>query len=1025
MKHNELKEPYVKQKLASTCFFRTLSNVNEINFFVTTPFPREFPCKGTLQWKLVDFSNQQFSAIIGQNFLIPLKAKINNDERYVDLLGYRLYFENFNYPSYMESVCSLESMESGNIMEKLNFDHMNSEERILTTKLILDFRDLFYTDGEVLSATDEVQHEIITTVDNALYTKIYRYPQIYENEIQKQIDEMLKNNIIRESNSPYNSPLWVVEKKMDNSGVKKYRIVIDYRKLNQFTVDDKFPIPNLNCLLDKLGKSQYFTTLDLAKGFYQIPVREEDRKKTAFSTPSGHYEFIRMPFGLKNAPSTFQRLMNQVLKDFINKTCIVYMDDILIFSTSLTEHLANLRNIFISLRRAKLKVQIDKCDFLKRETQFLGHVLTTKGVMPNPEKVAIIRELRLPKTAKQIKSFLGITGFYRKFIKDYAKIAYPMTKYLKKDQTVNTNDPCYLVAFEKLKDIVTNAPILRYPNFEKTFKIITDASNFAIGSVLTQEGHPIAFASRTLNRHETNYATIEKELLAIVWSLKYFRPYIYGRKFELESDHQPLKWLMTKYSLKDISPRLQRWLVCLGEYNFSLNYIKGVHNNIADFLSRIDNYEINVTDVFEGVAEMFEDVFVEDADNDMLSIEVQTVHSQEEYLGESIPVLDTVVNRFKTQIIIEERKETAVVNVFNNKRIFIDKNDIESNRVIDIIRREVGKGKVGIYSSINDHEYNKVQKIILDEYAENCDTKFVKCSVFATDIENEEELDKQIALYHKIESGHCGIVATYMGLKSKVYNPQLKLHIHRLINNCEICTGGKYDRKPIKNKFNLTETPKNINEIVHIDTYVNSKQSFIIFLDKFSKQATSFPLMDRNNITLVECIRHFLAIKGKVKKFVFDNEFNTVTIRQFLEQENIEYHATKPNSHTGNSDVERLNNTITEKIRTFNIEEKLPIISQMNRAILFYNNSFHSSIKCTPFEVQNNKVDTKIIYERLENVKKSKIEKANQKRESYNENRDIGFIKNYKSVRHKEEPKFRKQNLNNVHVSNIKRKMKY
>lgn len=1018
-------EPYVRQKLDKPCFFRTLNGVNEINFFVTTQFPMEFLCKGTLQWKLVDFSSNNFSAIIGQNFLLPLKAKIDNENRYVDICGTRLYFEDFNYPSYIENICSLESMNSDNIMKSFCLDHMNQEERHLSTKLILEFKDLLYKDGEILSATDKVQHEIITTIDSPLYTKIYRYPQIYEKEIERQIEEMLRNKIIRQSNSPYNSPLWVVEKKIDNSGEKKYRLVIDYRKLNQFTVDDKFPIPNLNCLLDKLGKSQYFTTLDLAKGFYQIPVREDDRKKTAFSTPSGHYEFNRMPFGLKNAPSTFQRLMNTVLRDFINKICVVYMDDILVFSTSLTEHLTSIRKIFLALREARLKVQIDKCNFLRKETQFLGHVLTAQGVRPNPEKVSIIRELRIPKSAKQIKSFLGVTGFYRKFIKNYAKIAYPMTQYLKKDRTINTSDPCYLVAFEKLKDIITTAPILRYPNFEKPFKIITDASNFAIGSVLSQEGHPIAFASRTLNRHETNYATIEKELLAIVWSLKYFRPYIYGRKFELESDHQPLKWLMTKYSLKDISPRLQRWLVCLSDYNFKLNYIKGVNNNIADFLSRIDNFEINAVDSFEGLSSMFDIVLAGDDDNDMSSLDAQTAHSQDEFLGDTIPILDTVVNRFKTQIIVLENKETSSVNIFNKKRIFIDRYDIENKLVIEIIRREVKKGKVGIYSSLNDRDYNIFQQIISDEYANTSDLKFVKCTILAIDIESEAELDRQIALYHKIESGHCGIIATYMGLKRKVYNPKLKFHIHKIINNCEVCTGGKYDRKPIKNKFFLTETPRTINEIVHIDTYVNTKQSFIIFLDKFSKQATSFPLMDRNSTTLVEHIRHFLAIKGRVKKFIFDNEFNTITIRQFLESENIEYHATKSNSHTGNSDVERLNNTITEKIRTFNIDDKLPIITQMNRAILFYNNSFHSSINCTPFDVHNNKINHKIVYERLEKVKTSKIEKANQKRESYHERREVGFIKNYKSVRHKEEPKFRKQNLNNIHVSNIKRKMKY
>lgn len=278
---------------------------------------------------------------------------------------------------------------------------------------------------------------------------------------------------------------------MDNSKCKKWRIVIDYRKLNAVTINDKFPIPNIDGILEKLGRAQYFTTLDLAKGFHQIPMSKEDQKKTAFSTPFGHYEYRRMPFGLKNAPATFQRLMNSILSKFIGKICVVYMDDILIFSSSLQEHINSLNKILRTLEEAGLKIQFDKCNFLKKETEYLGHILTRGGVKPNPKKIESIKELKLPTTQKQIKSFLGITGYYRKFIKDYAKIAIPFTQCLKKGARINVLNPNYIVAFEKLKSILTEHPILKYPDFQKQFKLITDASNFALGAVLTQEGHPI------------------------------------------------------------------------------------------------------------------------------------------------------------------------------------------------------------------------------------------------------------------------------------------------------------------------------------------------------------------------------------------------------------------------------------------------------------------------------------------------------------------------------------------------------
>ena len=331
------------------------------------------------------------------------------------------------------------------------------------------------------------------------------------------------------------------------------------------TFDDKFLIPNIDAIFGKLGRAQYFTTLDLAKGFHQILVDEMDRAKTAFSTPQGHYEYKQMPFGLKNAPATFQRMMNYVLKDYINKICVVYLDDILIFSTSIEEHVDSINRVFSKLRDHNLKIQIDKCNFFAKQTDYLGHTLTSEGIKPNDKKIETIKQLKIPQTRKAIKSFLGITGYYRKFIKDYAKVAQPMTFYLKKDKTIDINDPRYIDGFEKLKQLITEYPILRYPDFKKRFTLTTDASQFAIGAVLSQENHPICFASRTLNTHEIQYSTIEKELLAIVWATKYFRPYLFGQKFCIRTDHQPLKWLS---SLKEPNSKLQRWKIKLNEFDY-------------------------------------------------------------------------------------------------------------------------------------------------------------------------------------------------------------------------------------------------------------------------------------------------------------------------------------------------------------------------------------------------------------------------------------------------------------------------
>jgi hypothetical protein len=233
---------------------------------------------------------------------------------------------------------------------------------------------------------------------------------------------MLNDGIIRHSVSPWSSPIWIVSKKPDASGEKKWRIVVDYRQINQKTIDDRYPIPNITDILDKLGRSNYFTTLDLASGFHQIPMNPNSIEKTAFSVENGHYEYTRMPFGLKNAPSTFQRLMDNVLRELQNKICLVYVDDIVIFSTSLEEHLINLRLVFDRLREANLKIQLDKSEFLQKTVEFLGHVVSPDGIKPNPTKIRAVQNFPLPKNPKEIKAFIGLAGYYRKFIKNFASI---------------------------------------------------------------------------------------------------------------------------------------------------------------------------------------------------------------------------------------------------------------------------------------------------------------------------------------------------------------------------------------------------------------------------------------------------------------------------------------------------------------------------------------------------------------------------------------------------------------------------
>ncbi|PNF41072.1 hypothetical protein B7P43_G06245 [Cryptotermes secundus] len=412
---------------------------------------------------------------------------------------------------------------------------------------------------------------------------------------------MLEEDIITPSNSGWNFPLLVVPKKMGASGKRKWRICIDFRKLNEITVGDCYPLPNIQDILDKLGRARYFTTLDCASGYLQVPIAEEDRHKTAFSTANGHFEFKRMPFGLKSAPSTFQRMMNDVLSEVIGTRCLVYMDDILIIGETLREHNSKLREVLQKLREYNLKIEPDICEFLKKELNYLGHIVTPEGVRPDEGKIKAVVEFPIPKTQKDIKSFLGLAGYYRKFIADFSAIARPLTNLLKKDSEWKWLEE-EQTSFELLKSKLTSSPLLQYPDFNKPFILTTDASGYAIGAILSQgklgNDKPIAYASRTLNQAELNYATVEKELLAIVWACKHFRPYLLGRKFQIVTDHKGLTWI---FNVKDPSSRLMRWKLLLEEYDYEIQYRAGERNSNADSLSRypVECLNVNMEELTE------------------------------------------------------------------------------------------------------------------------------------------------------------------------------------------------------------------------------------------------------------------------------------------------------------------------------------------------------------------------------------------------------------------------------------------
>ena len=452
--------------------------------------------------------------------------------------------------------------------------------------LLNEFGDVFAVKTSELGRCTKVLHHIETT-GQPTYQHPYRTPVHLRPIVRKQIAEMLENDVIRPSVSPYGAPILLIKKKDSD-----YRFCVDYRKLNSNTVKDRYPLPRIDDTIDALHGAQYFTTLDLASGYWQIELDEESKQKTAFTSEAGHFEFNRMPFGLQNAPSSFQRLMNNIFAEELFVFLLLFIDDLIIFSRTLREHLIHLKAILEKLRDAGLKLKLKKCYFAKNSVKYLGHIVSQSGISPDPEKIASMTTFPAPKNIAQLRTFLGLTNYYRRFVPNFSHVVHSLTELTKKNNPFMWEAP-QQEAFMELKNRLSTSPILAFPDFTKEFIVYTDASEVGIGAVLAQfveiPDHAktevvIAYMSRHLIERERHWPTIEKEAYAIIQACKTFYPYLYGRKFTVITDHKPLQWLK---SIKEPTGRLMRWSLWIQQFDIEIGYRPGkIHQN-ADCLSRI------------------------------------------------------------------------------------------------------------------------------------------------------------------------------------------------------------------------------------------------------------------------------------------------------------------------------------------------------------------------------------------------------------------------------------------------------
>jgi hypothetical protein len=448
-------------------------------------------------------------------------------------------------------------------------------------ELLLSFIDRFPEKLPELPPERTVQHTIpMVSGHTPPCRPTYRLAPVELEECKKQVEELLQQGFIRPSVSPYGSPILFVRKKEGT-----FRMVIDYRQINNLTIKDKYPLPRIDDLLDRLQGAQVFSSFDLLSGYHQVRLLESDVAKTAFRTPFGSYEFLVLPFGLTNAPATFQRMMNSVFHDFIKSGfVIVYLDDLLVFSKTQEEHLAHVRKVLERLREHKLYAKLVKCHFMASELKYLGHVVGRDGIKPDPDKVQVIKDWPTPTGVHSVRQFLGLANYFRKFIRGYSAIAAPLTALTSAKRPWIWGER-EAHAFATIKEALSTAPVLALPDPTKPYamQVISDASDFGVGAVLLQEGRPVAYFSKKLNQAERNYSTTEKELAGVLYALKEWRCYLLGRSFKLTTDHKSNAFLQEQSSL---SPRRARWAEFLQNFDIEWEWAPG-RTNPADPLSRL------------------------------------------------------------------------------------------------------------------------------------------------------------------------------------------------------------------------------------------------------------------------------------------------------------------------------------------------------------------------------------------------------------------------------------------------------
>ena len=737
-------------------------------------------------------------------------------------------------------------------MEEIKISHL-SEEQQSDLNAVLRRHHVWPKSGQ-LGTTRLVEHSIDVQGDQPIRQRPYRVPETKRQQIAKEVQKMLLSNVIRPSASPWSSPVLLLEKPNG-----EFRFCVDYRRLNAETKKDAYPLPRIDETLDALGNATWFSTLDLQSGFWQIPVREQDQEKTAFATHHGHWEFRVLPFGLANSPASFQRLMDLVLSGLHWTHCLVYMDDVVVFAPTVEEHLRRLDLVLGRIAKAGLTLKPSKCQWMQRSVKFLGHIISEEGVAVDPEKVKSVRNFPTPKNQTDVRSFLGLTSYYRRFIPDFASRSKPLAELTKKKRKFIWTEEAQK-SFEDLKTCLSTTPILRCPDFSLPFILYTDACDYGIGAVLSQDTPNgevvIAYASRLLKQSEIKYAVLQKEALGIVWSLRHFYPYLYGRHFVVVTDHRPLKWLKTMTAPNNL---FARWISEIQGYDFSVVHRPGRLHSNADTLSR---YPVAGEDTAHDKSQSRYPVVGEDTAHDK---------SQSRY-----PVVeeDTAHDNSQSRYPVVGEDNVMVTSTNFSE---IQKDDLYCNAWMNFLMNGVKPADNTLAAKL---EREKEQHFVANDGCVY--RRYVpKCGKIRNQFIVPKSMVGQILVkFHDSPlSAHPGFYRMYRKIQQSYFWPTMKTDIKRHTRHCGECAKFKSTKPASKTPLKpiTTERPMQIVAMDVVGPLPKSDRGntyALVMTDHFTRWPVVYSTDDIGAETVARKLRDFIHVYGCPEELLSDRGSN-------------------------------------------------------------------------------------------------------------------------------------------------------